>query len=119
MRCAAFVAILSLASCEFAVKHPAITAGLVGGGVAALTCELATSSEGTGRLKNCGIITGTVGVGLALVVAGAILLGGEGHTVLVRDPDEAQTLHEFKPPEDAGVADAPPAPTDAPPAPTD
>lgn len=74
-----------LASCEFAVKHPAVTIGLVSGAIAEGTCELGTDGE---HLTCAGVSAG-VGVGLAAIVALAILLGGSGDTVLHGpDPDE-------------------------------
>jgi hypothetical protein len=77
--------LVSTASCEFAVKHPAITVGIVGGVVAAGSCELGTGGEHA----TCGIVTGSVAVGLAGIVWLAMLLGGEGNTVLQGpDPDD-------------------------------
>ena len=117
-------------SCEFAVKHPAVTSGIVGGTLGMATCEMATES----RHGTCAIVAGAAGVGLALVVLAAVLLGGEGHTILVEDqaqpiPDDGQPRHHkpkvlppsetppeepAPPPVDAGVAPEP-APDAAPP----
>jgi len=62
----------SLGSCGFAVKHPAITAGIVGGSVALGSCELASADQ-----KSCFAISGSVGVGLAVITAVALWLGYE------------------------------------------
>src|SRR5687768_17365337 len=81
----ALVLVANLAACEFAVKHPAATIGIVGGVIAAGTCELGTGGEHA----TCGIVTAGVGVGLAGIVWLATLLGGDGTTVLQGpDPDE-------------------------------
>ena len=66
------VALLGQLSCNFAVKHPATTAGIVAGTVALTTCELASEDH-----KNCFIAGGAVGLGLALVAGFALWLGTE------------------------------------------
>lgn len=82
---AALALLVTLASCEFAVKHPAATVGIAGGVIAAGSCELGTGGEHA----TCGIVTAGVGLGLAGIVWLATLLGGEGNTVLQGpDPDE-------------------------------
>jgi hypothetical protein len=85
-RTAALVAMLvTLGSCEFAVKHPAITAGITGGVIAEGTCEIGTGGEHLA----CAGISGGVAVGLAGIVALAILLGGNGDTILHgEDPED-------------------------------
>lgn len=84
-RAVVVVLIASLASCGFAKQHPAITIGITAGVIAEGTCEI-----GTGEHLTCLGISGAVGVGLAGIVALAMLLGGEGDTVLggtAADPD--------------------------------
>jgi hypothetical protein len=108
-----------LGSCAFAVKHPAITTGVIGAVIAGGTCELTTHNDdgASGEELACGITTGAVGLGLGLIVATAIWLGGDGHTILVEEPmtEPPAPIHSFKPMAvevDAGVSDAPPAPAD-------
>jgi hypothetical protein len=117
---------VSLASsCNFAVKHPAITAGLVSGGLAMGTCELSAAD-----VKKCGEVAGTVGLGLALITTIALWLGYEDDTgtgagtgssgdVRAVDPTNLEPVPVFKPrrpkpaPADAGAAavlDAEPVP---------
>ncbi len=121
-RAAAVVLVFSLASCGFAKRHPAITIGLTSGAIAEGSCELATSEHLT-----CLGISGGVGLGLAAIVALALLLGGDGDTVLggaANDPDEPPppavpqdpTLDQPPPTEPAPASD--PAPPADPPAPT-
>jgi len=122
MRALALALVLSVTGCAFAVKHPAITAGIVGGTVGFSTCELGTSFESTGT---CSIIGGAAAVGLAGVVAPAIVLGGDGHTVLVgEEATPPPIVREKKPAPEPAPAPAPPAeppppaaPPTAPPAP--
>jgi hypothetical protein len=87
MRLVAIVAICSaIASgpgCNFAVKHPSITAGLVVGTVGLATCSLTTSiGEGdtsfteSGRAK-CYGVTAIAGVGIGLLTAFAQWIGME------------------------------------------
>ena len=86
MRALASIALAaSLAGCGFAKQHPAITIGITAGVVAEGTCEI-----GTGEHLACAGISAGVGVGLAAIVALAMLLGGDGDTVLggaAADPD--------------------------------
>ena len=108
MRIVAALAIGALVgSCGFAVRHPAITAAIVGGVVAGATCEISThnSSGGGGREGACAIVTGAAGVGLGAIVAAAIYFGGDGHTILIQDPpaEPEPPIHTFKHAPDAGV----------------
>ena len=117
MRIVAVLAIgCLLGSCAFAVRHPAITAGIAGALVAGGTCELSThnaSDGGGGEEAACAITTGAVGVGLGLIVAAAIYLGGDGHTILVQDnPPPEPPMHTFKQAEPAAPVDAGVAPLD-------
>lgn len=93
----ASIAILAtLASCEFAIKHPAATVGIVGGVVAAGTCEIGTDGEHV----TCAAVTAGAGLGLAAIVWLAMLLGGDGNTIL-HGPD----------PEDPPAPEVPQDPT--------
>lgn len=85
MRFAAGMALVAcLGGCEFAVRHPGATIGLAGGIIAGGTCELSTrnSDGGSGHEGACAIVGGAAGLALGLIVAGAIYLGGDGHTIL-------------------------------------
>ncbi len=73
------VTVAGAAGCEFAVKHPATTSGIVGATVGLSTCEIGTDFDSNGT---CGIVGAGAGVALFAIVGIAILLGGEGHTVL-------------------------------------
>jgi hypothetical protein len=103
------VAALALSlSCNFAVKHPAVTAGIVAGTTGLVTCELASEDH-----KPCFIAGGAVGVGLALVAAFALWLGSE-------DEPEAPAASSEPPPKvdwDKIPDTTPTEPTKAPPAP--
>ncbi len=96
-------------SCNFAVKHPAVTAGIVAGSTALVTCELASEDH-----KNCFIAGGAVGIGLGLIAAFALWLGTE---------DEPATETTAQPPPavdwDTIPDTTPKQPTQAPPTPSD
>jgi hypothetical protein len=108
MRTTAVALLFALCGCNFAVKHPAVTAGVVAGTVALGTCELASNDD-----KQCFITSGAVGIGLALVAAGALWLGSED--------EEAPTKSSAPPKIDwSKVPDTTPTePTKAPPPPAD
>ena len=80
----AMCAVITASSgCNFAVKHPSITAGLVVGSVGLATCSLTTSiGEGetsfteSGRAK-CYGVTAIAGVGIGLLTAFAQWIGME------------------------------------------
>ena len=99
--------LLSLCGCNFAVKHPAATAGIVAGSLAVTTCELASEDH-----KNCFIAGGAVGLGLSLIAGFALWLGTE-------DEPEPTTSSEPPPKVDWDkIPDTTPKePTKAPPAP--
>lgn len=103
MRSLAVVLAISVSGCAFGVKHPAITAGIVGGTVALGSCEVGTDFDSHGT---CAIIGAGGAVALFGIVALAILLGGEGHTVLVGE--------ETEPPPIVREKKSPPAPTPTP-----
>jgi hypothetical protein len=76
-------AIASGTACNFAVKHPSITAGIVVGTIGLATCSLTTSiGEGdtsfteSGRAK-CYGVTAIAGVGIGLLTAFAQWIGME------------------------------------------
>lgn len=100
------VTVAGAAGCEFAVKHPAVTSGIVGATVGFGTCEIGTDFDSNGT---CAVIGGGAGVALFAIVGLAILLGGEGHTVLQESMTEAPPplVRDKKPP-------PPPAPAPAP-----
>ena len=106
MRIAVVLALAAvLGSCTFAVRHPAITSGIVGAVIGGGTCELAihNTSGASGRSGTCALVGGAAGLGLGLIVAAAIYFGGEGHTILVEEPQpELLPVHEFKH-ADAGI----------------
>lgn len=121
---AAIALLLSLSTCNFAVKHPATTAGIVAGTVALTTCELAAENH-----KNCFIAGGAVGLGLALIAGFALWLGTEDEPAPAASaepppkvdwnkiPDTTPTQPTKPPPPppgDAGVpVESPPPPADA------
>ena len=90
------------AGCGFAVKHPAITAGILGGTVGLGTCELAGADH-----TSCFAVGGSAALVLGGVVALAMLLGGDGNTVLT------EPLVEDTRPEPPTIEDLPPAPAPA------
>jgi outer membrane biosynthesis protein TonB len=122
MRALALSLILSVTGCKFAVQHPAITAGIVGGTVGLGTCEMAAGTQ-----KQCFAIAGIAGAGLGLVTGLAMLLGGNGDTVLNSEPmveplptDDGSSSTKVEPlpplpPAPPPTPSPPPAPTPAPP----
>ena len=81
MRALALSLIVSVTGCKFAVQHPAITAGIVGSTIGLGTCEMADGTQ-----KQCFAIAGIAGVGLGLITGLAMLVGGNGDTVLNTEP---------------------------------
>lgn len=113
------LAALPAAGCASAVKHPAITAGIVGGTLGFGTCKLASDSYGA-----CAAVGGAAGAFLAAVAAAAIWLGGEGNSVMAEEQaqplpdDRPRRERQGAPPADEPAED-PAAPPSAPaPAPT-
>ena len=85
-------ALASGPGCGFAIKHPAVTAGIVGGTLGLGTCKLASDDIGA-----CLAVGGGAGAFLGLVAAAALWLGGDGHSVLIEE--QAQPLpEESRPP---------------------
>ena len=118
MRGLALALIVTLSSCAFGARHPAMTAGIVGATLGFSTCEIGTDFEGAH-----GTCAG-VSAGAALLLGGtvflAMLLGGEGNTVLRPDEDTRPALpsiDDVPPPVSAPVEPTPVAPTPIEPAP--
>lgn len=82
----ALAAGLPSAGCESAVKHPAITAGIVGGTLGFTTCKL-----GSDNLGACAAISGGAAAFLGLVAATALWLGGDGNSSVPED-EQVQPL---------------------------
>jgi len=104
------VAVLASApGCEFAVNHPAVTAGIVGGTLGLATCKLASDNIGA-----CLAVGGGAGAFLGLVAATALWLGGDGHSVMIEQqaqplPDDGRPRRRRKPPVDPAEPGPPPA----------
>ena len=100
------VATLSSApGCNFAVNHPAVTAGIVGGTLGLATCRLATDNIGA-----CLAVGGGAGAFLGLVAATALWLGGDGHSVMIEDqaqplPDDGRPRRRQNPPVDPATSE--------------
>jgi hypothetical protein len=84
---AALLAGAPASGCAFAVDHPAITAGIVGGTLGLATCKLASDD-----IAACFAVGGGAGAFLGLVAAAALWLGGDGHSAVVEE--QAQPLPE-------------------------
>ena len=117
----AIVLLGSLASCSFAVKHPAVTAGIVVGAVALGSCEIAGADH-----KACFAVSGAVGVSLALITVVALWLGYEDEAPVATetgvDPTNLEPVPVFVPTPDQGpakptVEPAPPPPAEPTPVP--
>ena len=78
--------------CAFAVKHPAVAAGIMGGTVGFSTCKLASDNYGA-----CFAVGGGAGGFLALVAATALWLGGEGHSAAVEEEVQPLPLEDTRP----------------------
>jgi hypothetical protein len=69
--------------CGFAVRHPAVTAGIVVGSLTLGTCELESSSHGT-----CFAAAGIAAATLGLIAGGVLWLGSTGEdSILQPEPD--------------------------------
>lgn len=127
-------AIAASTGCNFAVKHPAVTAGIVVGGLGLSTCSLTTSiGEGdtsfteSGRAK-CYGITAVAAVGIGLLTAFAEWIGYEDDDApakpntpgTIGDPTNLEPAPVFvpkplpKPPEPKPPVDEPKPPEPAP-----
>jgi hypothetical protein len=87
---AATLAALPATGCESAVRHPAVTAGIVGGTLGFATCKLASDSY-----PACLGVGAGAGAFLAVVAAAALWLGGDGNTVMVEE--QAKPLPDARP----------------------
>jgi hypothetical protein len=83
---------LSTQGCGFAVKHPAITAGIAAGTLGFATCKLASDNWAA-----CGYVGGGAAAFLGLVTAAALWLGGDGDSSGLDEPLPA-LLEEGPPP---------------------
>jgi len=113
----ALTAAIATSGCGFAVRHPAATAGIVAGSVAFVTCELASEDH-----KTCPIVGGAVGVGLALIAAGALWLGSEDEPEPAKDEPPPKVDWEKVPdttPKEPTKAPVPATPPPAPPPPAE
>jgi hypothetical protein len=106
-------ALASEPGCSFAIKHPAVTAGVVGGTLGLATCKLASDDIGA-----CLAVGGGAGAFLGLVAAAALWLGGDGHSVLIEEqaqplPEESRPRRRHRPrPVDPDAAQPVAPPTD-------
>jgi hypothetical protein len=82
----------SSTGCAFGVKHPAVTAGLVGGTLALATCKLASDNTGA-----CFAVGGGAGAFLGLVTAAALWLGGDGNSIAVEEQAQPLPLEDTRP----------------------
>jgi len=105
--------------CESAVKHPAITAGIVGGTLGFTTCKL-----GSDNLGACLAVSGGAAAFLGLVAATALWLGGDGNPSLIEDEpvqplpaDGAPRRRRHHPPAQPAPEPAPATPAPGEPAP--
>jgi hypothetical protein len=119
----ALAAGLPSAGCESAVKHPAITAGIIGGTLGFTTCKL-----GSDNLGACVAVSGGTAAFLGLVAAAALWLGGDGNSSVIEE-EQVQPLpadgsprrrrrHPAAEPAPAATSPAPAVPAPAPPAPS-
>ena len=99
--------------CGFAVKHPAVAAGVVAGTLGFATCKLASDNY-----TACGLVAGGAGAFLGLVAAAALWLGGDGNTAATEEqaqplPEDDQAPLRLPPLPDGAEGDpaAPPSPT--------
>jgi len=106
---AALAAASPSAGCASAVKHPAVTAGIVGGTLGLSTCKLASDNTGA-----CFAVGGGAGAFLGLVTAAALWLGGDGNTVMTED--QVQPLPQLEDTRPRRRRPRPPEPAPADPA---
>lgn len=99
-------AVLALAGCAQAQKHPAIAIGIVAGVIGGLSCEM----DSPAHQSTCGIIAGTVALGLGGLTGLVTLFADTSDHALPADDDmemegSAIRLHTHTEP--------PPVPIDA------
>jgi hypothetical protein len=97
-------ALAAAPACGPAVRHPAITAGIVAGAMGFATCKLASDNYAA-----CGLIGGGAGAFLGLVTAVALWFGGDGNSTGLDDPPQPLPEDNVPP------LKLDPLPTDAPP----
>ncbi|HSK03014.1 MAG TPA: hypothetical protein VK932_17305 [Kofleriaceae bacterium] len=106
------LAIAGSAGCGFAVRHPAVTVGVVAGAMTLGTCELATDEHGA-----CFLAAGGAGAALGLIAAGALWLGSTGEDSILQPPPDPVPPVRRRSAQAPPVA-APPTASAAPAAPT-
>jgi hypothetical protein len=89
MRRFALVALIALGSCEFAQKHPAVTAGIVGASVGFMGCE----TDGVDT-KYCAEAGGAAGAGLFLIAAVVTYFFDTGDNQPIPEDEELQQQQE-------------------------
>ena len=110
---------LSTPGCGFAVKHPAITAGIAAGTLGFTTCKLASDNWAA-----CGYAGGGAAAFLGLVTWAALWLGGDGDSTGLDEPlppllEEGPPPPASEPPANPPAASSPPTnPPSASPPPT-
>ena len=117
MKRIALISLLALGSCEFAQKHPAVTAGITGASVGFLGCEIDSVDT-----KTCAIVGGSAGAFLGGIAALATLLFETNDTEPATvEGDQEMTesgairvhTHTAPPPVEIDAGVTPPAPADA------
>ncbi len=119
-RALSMVLVLTLGSCAFATKHPAVTIGIVAGSIGAATCFMAVEKPGTCSLVGLGAgvaIGGLAGIATTVFVSNAPPEPDEDEEMMRRVRSEGVPEGPYLPPEpnplpqtvlpDAGVPDAP------------
>jgi len=74
---------ISGGGCGFAVKHPAVTAGVVTGSIVLGACELESPEQ-----RACLIASGGAGALMGLIAAGALWLGSTGEDSILQPPPD-------------------------------
>jgi hypothetical protein len=112
---AVFVLAVVFANCTFSQRHPAITAGIVGGAIGFSACAVDNA-----RMKTCAIVGGGAAVFLGGIMALVTMFADTTDHSLPSDEEEEPEIirpRKLATPIDAGVidvaADATDAPTDA------
>jgi hypothetical protein len=77
------LAVTTSGGCGFAVKHPAVTGGLVVGSMTLGACELETSEH-----RACLVASGGAGLVIGLIAAGALWLGSTGEDSILQPPPD-------------------------------
>jgi hypothetical protein len=132
MRALAVVLVVALGGCNFATKHPSVTASIVVGSLGLMTCSLTTPIDGDPSTPNiddvgsssrvkCYGVTGGIAVGLGLLTRLALWLGTEDETTpaagdgdTVGDPGNLEPVPVFVPKRMPKPPPPPPPPTPEP-----